>query len=309
MTTNSAIFNSHKRCSLNVRMQRAILKLSVGLAVLAGFCGSASALEFSVSNLDLEPIEIAIAYETDQGASESKPQSAREIKAYYLLQPGQTGILFTYDLTLNNVWVEVRYGKDKRVWQGSNRETFDITSNSLTCTTHCTVNKFGDFSGNLSMEDHLSNWLLSGRNQFHFTKILSQLQNQSAVFQWKTPPENNLKVCNNTERAISLALGYFNQQSGQWMSNGWTRIDQKACSQQALSFTGSVYGYATDDVTGKGSAWLPSTKEASFCIDSVNNFTLPYQACSSDAKAGYRLETFGELGSLSNGLVTWNINP
>ena len=138
---------------------------------------------------------------------------------------------------------------------------------------------------------------------------MSQLQNQSAVFQWKTPPESNLKICNNTDHVISMALGYNSLQSGQWMSTGWTHVDQKSCSQQTVSMTGTVYAYATDNINGKGSAWLPSDKVASFCIDSVNNYTLPYQACGENAKAEYRLETFGELGSLSNGLVTWNINP
>jgi hypothetical protein len=255
-----------------------------------------------------------------------------------VLQPGETKLLFTFWHTLEAAWLAVRIGDGSSVWQPTDHETFDVAAETVLCTPYCGVPNFAGFSKPMMLTASIYDEVVKKKKSQHFAKVSGQVREQNAHFNWvpqerptpappvpvppapvppvppapvppKPSPEEGVYICNQSGQLINAAIGYFDAASRAWVSTGWYRIDQGSCSQPLEKFNGPVYGYATTDTQSAGPFWLPSDQEASFCLDSLNTYLLPYAACLDGKHANYRLQTFGLIHTDSKGRAIWTINP
>jgi len=300
----------------------------------------ALAYEFTVTNTDSQAIEVATAYGTDLSGRPLVTSGQRFMNGPYVLKPGETKLLFTYWHTLEAAWLSVRIGNDALVWQPTDHETFDVTAESVQCTPFCGVPNFPGFSSPVMLTQSIYDHVSKRKVPQHFAKVSSQIHDQNTHFNWApqdhpvpptpvpptpvpptpvpptpippppTPvPNEGISICNQSGQIINAAFGYFDTASKAWVSAGWYVIDDVSCSQPLGKINGPIYGYATNDTHSAGTFWLPSDQEASFCLDSLNTYLLPYAACLDGNHANYRIQTFGLIKTNSQGRAIWMINP
>ncbi len=327
-----------RRLSRNTLRYVASLGWMTMIGAFACISSQALAYEFTVTNTDSQAIEIATAYGTDLAGRPFVTVPQRFIDGPFVLKPGESKLLFTYWHTLEAVWLSVRIGDDARVWQPTDRETFDVTAESVQCTPYCGVPGFPGFSKPVQLTQSIYDELIKKQMPQHFAKVSSQVKKQNANFNWgpqehpvppmpvppmpvppmpvppmpvppKPSPNEGISICNQSGQVINAAFGYFDTASKAWVSAGWYVIDESSCSQPLGRINGAVYGYATNDTHSAGTFWLPSDQEASFCLDSLNTYLLPYAACIDGNHTNYRIQTFGLIKTNSQGRAIWMINP
>ena len=312
-------------------------------SIFACISSQALAYEFTVTNTDSQAIEIATAYGTDLSGRPFVTYGQRFMNGPFVLKPGETKLLFTYWHDLEAAWLSVRIGTDASVWQPTDHEAFDVTPESGHCTPYCGVPNFPGFSSPVMLTQSIYDQVSKRKVSHHFAKVSGRIHDQNTHFDWipqehpvppapvpptpvppapvpptpvpptpvppKPSPNEGISICNQSGQIINAAFGYFDTASKAWVSAGWYVIDQSSCSQPLGKINGPLYGYATNDTHSADTFWLPSDQEASFCLDSLNTYLLPYAACLDGNHANYRIQTFGLIKTNSEGRAIWMINP
>ena len=319
------------------------LQIWVGAATALGVSSQAIAHVFKVTNRDIQTIELAVAYEADEfdGAPAS---GVRYINGVYIIKPGQTAALFTYKQALNSAWVSVRSGAQRTVWKAEHLPTFDVSANSVVCKPVCAVAGIPGFTGDAAVTTTMyATLMVPGYAPVHLAKIFGAVLGRDAELIWSpsrpapgplpvppaplplplpvpplpVPPaplppvsDGQVRVCNQTDKRLATAIGYFDTTQKAWEAVGWYQLDAGSCTTPLTSHKGAVYGLATDQPASNegGTRKIPSGSTASFCVSSQGSFTLPFTACQA-MKPDVRLEAFGQLVPDAQGHISWNITP
>jgi len=296
------------------------LKVLVSVATVLGISSQASAYVFKVQNRGTQVIELAVAYEADQfdGAPAS---GSRFINGLFMIEPGKTAALFTYTQALNAAWVAIRSGPQRTVWKAERLQTYDVASSNIVCKPACAVTGIPGFTGDTAVTATIYESLMTvGYGPLHLAKVFGAVLYADAELVWAPPAPvpvpvppvvtGQVKICNQTDKHLAAAVGYFDSEQKVWVAAGWYHLDAGSCAAPLNNAKGSVYGFATD-LPGRGQGGtrkVPSGTAASFCVSSNEAFTLPFTACQTP-QAEDRMESFGQLVPDAQGHITWNITP
>ena len=270
--------------------------------------GKASAYVFKVTNTDKEPIEVSVAYETDQQGGQADTTGKRTIDGFFLVQPGDTVNLFLYSHLLQTAWVGVRSGAAKVVWQPSDRPKFDVSPANVTCKVFCRVEGFPGFQGDVLLSPFVRLVVVDRGVTLHMVKVAENMRDRDTEFKWTRPVDKkSINVSNKSGRPVHTSFAYFDTNRQAWVASGWYQIKADACAQPVSGDQGDVYAFATDDLGGSGTTWVPGSGAASFCTDPTTTYILTYDACLAEGETKLRIETFGRLEAAGDGSINWNI--
>ena len=285
--------------------RRALATIHAGF-LAACLSGTALAYDFSVSNEISEPIEVAVAYETDTDKTNPQPSGDRTINGFFVIPPSQTAKLFTYNNRLNAAWVMVRSGTAKTIWRPQNIPFFDINANQINCSqSDCWVSNFPDFYGDTAVTQTIFSSVVTNGLPLHMIKIVDTVDAKSIVFRWIHPLPTGPKICNQLTKPMNAAIGYFSKDKQTWVASGWYPLSPGACTPVITDINERAYGFATDNGLKKA----PASKPATFCVDRQATFSLPFDACQKQPNPNYRNEVFGLIETAADGSITWNISP
>ena len=116
------------------------------------------------------------------------------------------------------------------------------------------------------------------------------------------PAMADFKVCNNSPRKVSVAVGYWENSS--WHTAGWYNADPNTC---VVPLTGNLnsdnyYVYA-EGYNDKSLVWSGNT---SMCVDPSNAFDIKgYTGCEG---AGFKTRKYSEVSTGSSTNYTYNLN-
>lgn len=272
--------------------------------------GKASAYVFKVTNTEKEPIEVSVAYETDGKGEQADTFGKSTIDGFFLVQPGDTVNLFLYSHLLKTAWVGVRSGAAKVVWQPSDRPTFDVSTANVKCKVFCQVEDFPGFKGEVLLSPFVRLAVIDSGMTLHMVNVAENMRDKDSEFKWTRQVEKKtINVCNKSGRPVHTSFAYFDTNRQAWVASGWYQIKADACAQPVSGDQGDVYAFATDDLGGSGTTWVPGTGAASFCTDPTTTYILTYDACLAEGETKLRIETFGRLEAAGDGSINWNIDP
>ena len=89
-----------------------------------------------------------------------------------------------------------------------------------------------------------------------------------SVFGLSMPAQAGFTVCNKTDHATAIAIGY--QQRGAWVSEGWWRIEPRACQDILRGTLRGRYYYLRGVHLGVEGPWEGNRY---FCV-AAKNFTI-----------------------------------
>ena len=272
--------------------------------------GKASAYVFKVTNTEKDPIEVFVAYEIDGKGEDAQTFGKRTIDGFFLVRPGETANLFLYSHFLRTAWVAVRSGADKVVWQPSDRPTFDVSPANVTCIVFCRVEEFPGFTGEVLLSLTARNAVINNGMTLHMVNVAENMRDRDSEFKWTRHVDKKaINVCNKSGRPVHTSFAYFDTNRQAWVASGWYQIKADACAQPVSGDQGDVYAFATDDLGGSGTTWVPGSGAASFCTDPTTTYILTYDACLTEGETKLRVETFGRLEAAGDGSINWNIEP
>lgn len=116
-----------------------------------------------------------------------------------------------------------------------------------------------------------------------------------SVFGLNMPAQAGFKVCNTTDHATAIAIGY--QQRGAWISEGWWRIEPRKCQEILSNTLRGKYYYLRGVHLGVEGPWEGSRY---FCV-AAGNFTI--KGRKDCAKRGYGQAGFFEIDTGKE--LTW----
>ncbi|KCZ84212.1 hypothetical protein HAD_00995 [Hyphomonas adhaerens MHS-3] len=116
------------------------------------------------------------------------------------------------------------------------------------------------------------------------------------------PAMADLKVCNNSPKKVSVAVGYWKNSS--WHTAGWYNAAPHTCVVPVGgSLTSDNYYVYAEGYSDKSLVWSGDT---SMCVDPVNVFDIKgYKGCSS---AGFKTRKYFKVSTGSYTNYTYNLN-
>jgi uncharacterized membrane protein len=113
-----------------------------------------------------------------------------------------------------------------------------------------------------------------------------------------SPAQAKFEVCNKTEHPFAIALGHMS--GGKWVSEGWWRVEPKACQDILRGALKARYYYLRGVHLGVDGAWDGNRM---FCVRQ-DNFTIKGRG--NCAKRGYGQAGFFEVDT--GDYTTWVLN-
>lgn len=113
-----------------------------------------------------------------------------------------------------------------------------------------------------------------------------------------SPAQAKFEVCNKTEHPFAIALGHMS--GGKWVSEGWWRVEPKACQDILRGALKARYYYLRGVHLGVDGAWDGNRM---FCV-ARDNFTIKGRG--NCAKRGYGQAGFFEIDT--GDYATWVLN-